>query len=55
MRAYEPRQRQLFDNCLQNERVALPEEVQDEVLRILTQWLHSLSGPTSREESDEQN
>lgn len=55
MRSYEPRQRQLFENCPQNDERHLPEEVQEEVLRILTQWLLSLSIPARRERSDEQD
>lgn len=47
------RQRALFDDDLPAANPALPKDVQDEVLQLLTQWLHSLCQTMVEESRDE--
>jgi|GEM_PF-3403809 len=55
MRARKSRQRQLFDDDPPAAERTLPPEVRDEALRLLTQWLHTLSKAADLESGDEQD
>jgi hypothetical protein len=55
MRARKLRQRELFEDDLPAAKPALPPEVRDEALQLLTQWLHALSQAMVRESGDEQD
>lgn len=56
MRAHKIRQRDLFDgNPEQIGRALLPEAAREEVLRLLTRWLHALSKSMAGENRDEQD
>jgi hypothetical protein len=55
MHARKLRQRELFDDDPQAARPALPREVQEEALQLLTQWLHTLGQAMVRESGDEQD
>lgn len=55
MRARKIRQRELFDDGPLATRPKLPEEVREEALRLLKQWLRALSEATVRESRDEQD
>lgn len=55
MRARKLRQQELFDDDPPAAKPALPQEVRDEALQLLTQWLHALSKAMVRESGDEQN
>ncbi len=47
------RQRALFDDDLPTTNPALPKDVHNEVLQLLTQWLHSLCQKMVEESRDE--
>ena len=53
MKAQVIRQRALFEDHQPIANLALPKDVRDEVLQLLTQWLHSLSQAMVRESRDE--
>lgn len=53
MKAQVSRQRALFDDDQPIANPALPKDVQQEVLQLLTQWLHSLSQAMAGESRDE--
>ena len=55
MRVHVIRQRALFDDEQPMANPELPKDVRDEVLQLLTQWLHSLSQSMIRESRDEQD
>ena len=53
MKAHVIRQRALFDDEPAMANPTLPEDVRDEVLQLLTQWLHALSQTMVQESRDE--
>jgi hypothetical protein len=56
MRAHKVRQRELFDDSPEKIGWALlPDEVREEVLQLLTQWLRALGKTIVGESRDEQN
>ena len=56
MRAHKIRQRELFDDSPEKiGRALLPDEVREEVLQLLTQWLRALGKAMVGENRDEQD
>ena len=53
MHARQSRQRELFDDDPLAAQRTLPPEVRDEALRLLTQWLYTLSKAADPESGDE--
>lgn len=55
MRARKIRQPELFEDDPSDAGQVLPAQVRDEVVQILTQWLHTLSKAMVQESGDEQD
>jgi hypothetical protein len=55
MRVRKSCQRELFDDEPPAAQRTLPPEVRSEALRLLTQWLHTLSQAANMESGDEQD